>query len=72
MSSSEVIAIKNVLVVGAGVMGSGIALCCVLAPKIERVVLQDVDKNATEKAKASIAKKFNYFKKKNGKQTVTD
>ena len=48
MSSSNAVTIKNLLVIGAGTMGSGIALTAAMSGKLDLVVVNDRDASILE------------------------
>ena len=56
--------LENVLILGAGLMGSGIAQCVAASGKFRSITLQDVSPAQLDKAQQSIAKSYGRIIKK--------
>lgn len=65
MSSGSPIKIENLLVLGSGLMGAGIAQVSAASGKFKTVVLQDISQPQLDKAKSSIHQSLLRIKKKN-------
>jgi len=64
MSSASPIKIENLLVMGSGLMGAGIAQVSAASGKFKTVVLQDISQPQLDKAKATIHQSLLRIKKK--------
>ena len=56
--------VQNLLVLGSGLMGAGIAQVAATAGKFDTIVLQDVSQAQLDKAKGTIAASLARIKKK--------
>lgn len=64
--------VDNLMVLGGGLMGSGIAQCTAMNPKFKSVVLHDVKQDQLDKAKARIVKDLNRIKQKKADLNVDE
>lgn len=56
--------VENVLILGSGLMGSGIAQSCATSGKFNSIVLQDINTEQLNKAQKRIATSLEKFKEK--------
>lgn len=56
--------IENVLIIGSGLMGSGIAQCCATTAKFKSITLQDISDQQLSKAKTRITQSLTNLKEK--------
>lgn len=59
--------VENLLIIGSGLMGSGIAQSSAVSGKFKSIVLQDVNEKALDVAKARMTESLLRVKKKNRK-----
>lgn len=64
-TSSSPIRVENLLIIGSGLMGSGIAQSTASSGQFKSVVLQDVSQTQLDKAKAGIETSLKRIQKKN-------
>lgn len=58
-----VVKVENVLIIGSGIMGCGIAQCTAMAGKFKSIVVQDISEKQLEVAKSQMAGSLQRMKK---------